>query len=324
MPEVAPGQIGRVIRLEKGPFEPERAVGEANPFPSPKQQHAAVVARGFAGKRFSPVSRDRVAFGFREPPRFGVEGEVELGDLENAWAFGHRSSAPLETITAEPPIDADRKSALRTSKPRTIRLARPISNSLLDHKDVLAVGGPIEGERDACEGRRRASRRGILGDAPAAAEHAGVERRVGIDDLARIEVGRRAAVLAPRHAARPGAGDRCERTHRHEQKRRAGAEQAWLVPVEADVAFREAEPLGDLGVGWRRLVKPLRQARKGEVRGQRLADAAPDEADDVADLFLEHDAQILRGDDVGRADIADQARPRRSSDGRRKAARGRG
>ncbi len=69
----------------------------------------------------------------------------------------------------------------------------------------------------------------------------------------------------------------------------------------------EAESLGDLGIPRRRPFQLLGQARKGEVCCERPIDAVANEADDVADLFLEHDSQVLRGDQIGRADVADEA-----------------
>ena len=67
------------------------------------------------------------------------------------------------------------------------------------------------------------------------------------------------------------------------------------MPVEADVLGRESEARGDLSVGRRRAIEPLGQFRQLEIGRKRLALAMARDADDVADLLLQHDPQVLRG-----------------------------
>ena len=70
------------------------------------------------------------------------------------------------------------------------------------------------------------------------------------------------------------------------------------MPAEADVRFVEADPFGNCGVGRRRRGEPLRQARQREIDGERTGGAMAHEADDVADLLLQHDSQVLGGEKV--------------------------
>ena len=65
--------------------------------------------------------------------------------------------------------------------------------------------------------------------------------------------------------------------------------------IEADVLDRESETRGDIGVARRRAIEPLGQLRQVERSRQRLALAMARDADDVADLLLQHDPQILSG-----------------------------
>ena len=78
---------------------------------------------------------------FGERPARPLEGEVELGDLEEVRLLDQRSSEPLETTTTEPPIVADRSFPPSTSRPSAIRLGRPISKpcSMVEH--VSPSGG---------------------------------------------------------------------------------------------------------------------------------------------------------------------------------------
>ena len=77
--------------------------------------------------------------------------------------------------------------------------------------------------------------------------------------------------------------------------------------AEADVGRLEAETVGDFG-GGRRGAAALRQARQGEIGGQRLAAPMARDADDVADLFLQDHAQILRREQLRRAQMREQRR----------------
>ena len=77
--------------------------------------------------------------------------------------------------------------------------------------------------------------------------------------------------------------------------------------AETDVGRREAETRGDL-FGRRRRAALLRQAGQGEGRRQRLAAAMAGDADDVADLLFQHQAQILRGEHLRRAQMGDERR----------------
>ena len=84
------------------------------------------------------------------------------------------------------------------------------------------------------------------------------------------------------------------------------------MSAEADVGRREAEAGGDL-FGRRRRRAFLRQAGQGEGRRKRLAAAVAGDADDVADPLLQHQAQILGGEHLRRAQMGDE---RRRADGR--------
>ncbi len=79
------------------------------------------------------------------------------------------------------------------------------------------------------------------------------------------------------------------------------------MPAEADVAGRETEAFGDLGSGRRRTVEPFGQPRKLEIGRERATRAVAHDADDVADPFLQHDAQILSGQQIGSADMRNEA-----------------
>ena len=71
----------------------------------------------------------------------------------------------------------------------------------------------------------------------------------------------------------------------------------------------------------RRDIEPLGQLRQLEISGQRAALAMARDADDVADLLLEHDPQILSGQKIAGAAVRDQRSRLRLSDGRRRAIR---
>ena len=77
--------------------------------------------------------------------------------------------------------------------------------------------------------------------------------------------------------------------------------------AEADVGRRETEALGDL-FGRRRRPAFLRQAGQGEGRRERLAAAVASDADDVADPLLQHQAQVLGGEHLRRAQMGDERR----------------
>ena len=76
--------------------------------------------------------------------------------------------------------------------------------------------------------------------------------------------------------------------------------------VEADVVERESKTSGNLAVERRSIVEALRQLRQVEICRQRAALAMAHNADDVADRFLKHDPQVLRGEQSGRAQMSEQ------------------
>ena len=86
---------------------------------------------------------------------------------------------------------------------------------------------------------------------------------------------------------------------------------------EADVLDRESKTRGDLGVAGRRMIEPLRQLRQIERSRQRPALAMARDADDVADLLLEHDPQVLSGQKIAGAALSDESsRPHRGMAGK--------
>ena len=72
-------------------------------------------------------------------------------------------------------------------------------------------------------------------------------------------------------------------------------------------ATSEAEVGGERLVG-RRFAARLGKARQGEIGGHRLALAMARDADDIADLLLDDDAQILARQQFGRAQMGEQNR----------------
>src|SRR5271165_2456163 len=104
----------------KAPLELQRAVGAARERASSEQQYAAVEQGGLVFDELRPVRLDRGAVRPRECPSGTFEPEVEFGHLDDASRRRHRSSALTDTITADPPIEAERKRS-RTWNPRTMR-----------------------------------------------------------------------------------------------------------------------------------------------------------------------------------------------------------
>ena len=127
MAPVAPGDKIGVVRLEIGAREPQTAAGARRELAPAEEQHAAIEERGLSLAQLGPVAGDAVGLGLGEAPALRLEGEVEFGDLDDPRRPGHNSSAPLETMTAEPPIEAERNSPPSTSSPSAMRLGRPIS-----------------------------------------------------------------------------------------------------------------------------------------------------------------------------------------------------
>jgi hypothetical protein len=80
------------------------------------------------------------------------------------------------------------------------------------------------------------------------------------------------------------------------------------MPVEADVPGFETDAFGDRGSCRRRGLEPLGQLRQLEMGGELGASAMLNDANDVADPFLEHDRQVLHGKRSGRADMRQQRR----------------
>ena len=111
---------------------------------------------------------------------------------------------------------------------------------------------------------------------------------------------------------------------RREDEVDPGAVDGRPMVAEADVGRREAEACGESPRSHGAGAAFLRQAGQGEGRRQRLAAAMAGDADDVADPLLQHQAQILGGEHLRRAQMGDAAPPRRPSDGRRTAIRGPG
>ena len=72
------------------------------------------------------------------------------------------------------------------------------------------------------------------------------------------------------------------------------------MSVEADVLGLKSQASGDLDRGRRRDFEPLGQLRQLEIGGERPALAPARDANDVADRLLEHDPEILSGEQVAR------------------------
>ena len=80
------------------------------------------------------------------------------------------------------------------------------------------------------------------------------------------------------------------------------------MSVETDVPGLKSEASGDFGRGRRLVLEPFGQLRQLEISGERLALAPARDADDVADRLLEHDSEILSGEQIARALVRDQRR----------------
>ena len=79
------------------------------------------------------------------------------------------------------------------------------------------------------------------------------------------------------------------------------------MSVETDVLKFKAQTRGDLHRGRRFVFKPLGQSRQFEISGKRLALATARDADDIADRLLEHNSEILSGEQIARALMRDQS-----------------
>ena len=78
--------------------------------------------------------------------------------------------------------------------------------------------------------------------------------------------------------------------------------------AETDVPGLEPETGGDFRLGRRLGVEPLGQLRQLEIGGERLAPAMARAANNVADGFLEHDPEILGGEQIAGPPVGDQSR----------------
>ena len=134
-----------------------------------EQQDAPVEHARQRRLALGPVAGDFVGAAFRERPGPRLKGEIEFRDLENVrLGLAHRSIAPLETMTADPPIVAERSLPSFDFEPERNETRPAHFNALFDDEHMLAVAGAFELHDDAGEGRGGAAGRRIFDNAPAA------------------------------------------------------------------------------------------------------------------------------------------------------------
>ena len=226
--DVAPVEEGAEAGLEIGAAEHAPAVGLDLDGTAMHQQHAAVEHPAACGAGPRPNARRSRRRGRRRSPRGGARRgtrrrrppTISCGPADAPTVTGR--CVPSATITAPPPIEADTSAPPSTSSPSTMRLGRPMATPWRICDRVIAVGRRVEPHHGAREGGGGRAGRGILGDAEARREHAGVEARRG---RARIDIGR-AGPSGQWLASGPGAVDGLGRGERHEREGHAGREHA--------------------------------------------------------------------------------------------------